>query len=58
MARIIEKIVEAVIEDTVVDTFTEPTDDGNAVAGLVPAINSGPVIRRGRFQQARLAPLP
>jgi Ca2+-binding RTX toxin-like protein len=58
MARIIEKIVEAVIEDPVVDIFAEPTDEGNDLAGLVPAINSGPVIRRGRFQQSDLAPLP
>ena len=58
MARIIEKIVEAVIEDPVVDIFAEPTDEGNAVAGLVPEFDSGPVIRRGRFQQAGLGQLP
>ena len=58
MARIIEKIVEAVIEDPVVDIFADPTEDGNAVADLVPDINSGPVIGRGRFQQKDLAQLP
>jgi Ca2+-binding RTX toxin-like protein len=58
MARIIEKIVEAVLEDPVVDIFAEPTNEGNAAAGLVPEINSGSVIRRGRFQQTALAQLP
>jgi len=58
MARIIEKIVEAVIEDPVVDIFAEPTDEGNAVAGLVPELNSGPIIGRGRFHQTSLAQLP
>jgi Ca2+-binding RTX toxin-like protein len=58
MAGIIEKIVAAVIEDPVVDIFAEPTDQGNAVAGLVPAINSGPVIGRGRFHQSGVARLP
>jgi hypothetical protein len=46
MARIVERIVEAVIEDPVVDIFAEPAIGGNEIAGLVPAINSGPVIGR------------
>ena len=58
MARIIEKIVEAVIEDPVVDIFAEPAVEGNDLAGLVPAINSGPVISRGRFYQSGVARLP
>jgi hypothetical protein len=58
MARIIEKIVEAVIEDPVVDIFAEPAVEGNDLAGLVPAINSGPVIGRGRFHQTGVARLP
>ena len=58
MARIVEKIVEAVIEDPVVDIFAEPAVEGNDLAGLVPALNSGPVIGRGRFHQSSLARLP
>ena len=58
MARIIEKIVEAVIEDPVVDIFAEPIDEGNDVAGLVPALNSGPVIGRGRFHPSGDGVLP
>lgn len=58
MARIIEKIVEAVIEDPINDIFAEPTDEGNDLDVLVPALNSGPVIGRGRFHQSGLARLP
>jgi hypothetical protein len=58
MARIVEKIVEAVIEDPVVNILAEPAVEGNDLAGLVPAINSGPVIGRGRFHQSGVARLP
>jgi hypothetical protein len=58
MARIVEKIVEAVIEDPVVNILAEPAVEGNDLAGLVPAINSGPVIGRGRFHQSGLVRLP
>jgi Ca2+-binding RTX toxin-like protein len=58
MAKLIERIVEAVIEDPVVDIFAEPAAEGNDLAGLVPAINSEPVIGRGRFYQTGVARLP
>jgi len=57
MATIIERIVEPVIENPVVDILAEP-GKGSAVAGLVPALNLGPVSRSGRPHRSGGALLP
>ena len=57
MATLIENMVEAVIEDPVVDILAEP-DTGRPTVSQVPALNSGPVGRRGRPQQSGGAVLP
>jgi Ca2+-binding RTX toxin-like protein len=58
MATIIKNIVEPVIEDPVIDILAESTNEGSAVASLVPALNLGPVGRRGRPRQSGDAELP
>ena len=57
MATNIERIVEPVIEDPVVDILAEP-DTGSGAAGLVPALNLGPVGRGGRPHRSGNAVLP
>jgi Ca2+-binding RTX toxin-like protein len=53
MATFIERIVEPVIEDPVIDILAESTESGGpAVASQVPALNLGPVSRRGRAHQS------
>ena len=57
MTTNIERIVEPVIEDPVVDILAEP-DTGSGAAGLVPALNLGPVGRGGRPHRSGNAVLP
>jgi hypothetical protein len=62
MATNIERIVEPVVEDPVVDIFAESTataaSDKGGAAGLVPALNLGPVGRGGRPHRSGNAVLP